>query len=77
LPKKIPWPRSSDSVAFLGSSLEEFLEVRERHVLALRDVAQVGARRQEDRRRKRREQVVREVELEVEPGEVASLRLLD
>ena len=51
--------------------LEELVEVGQRHELALRHVTQVRPRGQVDRRRKLREQVLRQIEIEVEPREVA------
>src|SRR5881394_1054870 len=55
---------------------EERVVVVDRHQLALRHVAEIGPGRQINRRRKLRQQVIRQVEIEVEAGEVASLLLL-
>ena len=51
--------------------LEQPLEVVERDQLALRDVAEVGPRHQEDRRREFGDQVIGQVEVEVEAGQIA------
>ena len=51
--------------------LEQLVEVGQRDQLALRDVAQVRPRGQVDRRGKLRQQVLRQVEVEVEARQVA------
>ena len=56
---------------------EQLVEVGDRDELALRHVAQVGPRGQEDGRRKLGQQVGRQVEVEVESRQVAGLLLLD
>ena len=55
-------------------SLEEILD---RDKLALRNIAQIGPRRQKDRRRKLRQKVIRQIEVEIEAGEVAVFLFLD
>ena len=60
--------------------LEQLVEVVERHELALRDVAQIGPRREVDRRRELGQQVLRQIEVEIEARQVAVgllLRLVD
>ena len=57
--------------------LEKLLEIRERHELALGYVAQIGPRGQKDRRGKLGQQVLRKIEVEVEPREIALILLLD
>ena len=47
-------------------AVEDLLEVLDGHHLALRDVAQVGPRRQEDGRRELGQEVLGQVEVEVE-----------
>ena len=49
-------------------AVEELEEVVDRDELALGDVAQVGARGEEDRRRELGQEVVRQVEVEIEAG---------
>ena len=63
--------RSPSSCLGFRMSVEQLEEVVDRDQLALRHVAQVGPRRQEDRRRKLRQQVVGQVEVEVEARQVA------
>ncbi len=57
--------------------VEELVEVLDRHQLALRDVPQVGPGGEEDRRRELGKEVLGDVEVEIEAGEVALLLLLD
>ena len=54
-------------------AVEQLEEVVDRDELALRDVAEVGPRGQEDRRRELRQEVVGQVEVEVEARQVARL----
>ena len=64
--------RRPSSCFGLRMSLNSSLEVVERDQLALRDVAEVGPRGQEDRRRELGQQVVGQVEVEVEARQVAA-----
>jgi len=54
--------------------LEELVEVAQRHQLTLRDVAEIWTRREVDRRGGLGQQMVGQIEVEVEPAEIA-LRL--
>jgi len=55
----------------IEDAVEQLIEVVDRDELALRDVAQIGPRGQEDRRRKLRQEMVGKVELQVEAREIA------
>ena len=57
----------------IEDAVEELEEVVDGDELALRDVAEVGPRGQEDRRRKLGQEMVGQIEVEVEAGEVARL----
>ena len=52
---------------------KQLLEIIDRHHLALRDVAQVGARGQENGRRELGQKMVGQVEVDVEPGQAGEL----
>ena len=58
-------------------AVEQLVVVVDRDELALRDVAEVGPRGQVDRRRKLGQEVVGQVEVEIEAGQVAVFLLLD
>src|SRR5882724_8740053 len=50
-------------------AVEQLVVIRERDQLTLRDIAQVGARGQVDSRRKLGQEVIRQIEIYVEPGQ--------
>ena len=52
-------------------AIEHLVVIGQRDQLALRDIAQIGARGQVDRRRKLGQEVVRQIEIDVEPRQVA------
>ena len=57
----------------IQDAAEQLVVVRQRHELALGDVAEIRPRRQEDRGRALREQMLRRQEIEIEAREVAPL----
>src|SRR3984957_5244688 len=59
------------------NAVEHVEEVGDRDQLALRDVAQIGARGQVHRRRKRSQKVFGQVEIDVEAGQVSPVLCLD
>src|SRR5712692_6753803 len=58
-------------------AVEQSEVIRERDQLALRDIAQVGAGGQVDGWRKRGQEAIRQIEIDVEPGQVSPVLLLD
>src|SRR5712692_477131 len=58
-------------------AVEQFVVIGERDQLTLRDIAQVGARGQVDGGRKLGQEVIRQIEIYVEPGQVSPVLLLD
>ena len=67
------------SLELLGiqDAVEQLIVIHDRHNLALRDVAQIRTRRQVDRRRKLRQEVLGQIVIEVEPREVARFLSFD
>jgi hypothetical protein len=58
-------------------AIEQLVVIGERDQLALRDIAQIGARGQVDGWRKRGQEVIRQIEIYVEPGQVSPVLGLD
>src|SRR5258707_3336142 len=58
-------------------AVEQSEVIGERDQLTLRDIAQIGARRQVDGWRKLSQEVIRQIEIDVEPGQVSPVLLLD
>src|SRR5271163_1375104 len=67
-PFQLPWSENS---------VEQLVVVGQRDQLALRDIAQIGAGGKVDRRRKLGQEVVRQIEVDVEPLQVPPVLLLD
>ena len=59
------------------NAVEQLVVVGERNQLALRDIPQFGAAGQVHRRRKRGQEALRQIEIEVEAGQVAPVLPLD
>src|SRR5207245_7252638 len=58
-------------------AVEQFVVIGERDQLTLRDITQVGARGQVHGWRKLGQEVIRQIEIYVEPGQVSPVLLLD
>src|SRR5258708_866802 len=58
-------------------SVEHLVVIRERDQLTLRDITQLGARGQVNGWRKLGQEVIRQIEIHVEPGQVPPVLLLD
>src|SRR6266481_9593651 len=71
--------QQADALDLLGVqyAVQNLVVVVDREQLTLRDVAEIRPRREIDGRRKLRQKRVRQVEVEVEPREVAALLPLD
>ncbi len=69
----------AQSFELLGveDAIEQLVIIHDRHQLSLRDVAQVGAGGEEDRRRKLGKELIRDVEVKVEAGQIAPFLPLD
>src|SRR5205814_1313014 len=57
--------------------VEDLEEVINRHELPFGDVAEIGACGEENRGGKLRQKMIRQIEVEIEPGQVALFLLLD
>src|SRR5207249_2806325 len=58
------------------NAVEQFLKVVDRHQLPLGDIAQVGASRQVDGRRKSREEMLGQIEVQIKAGQIAVVLFL-
>src|SRR5687767_13178697 len=61
----------------IQQAIEELIEIVDRDQLPLRYVAKIGSRREKNRRRKLRQQVIRQIEVEIESREVTLFLFLD
>ena len=59
----------------IEDTVEDLVEVFDRDQLALRDIAQIGPRGQVDRRRKFREKMIRQIEIEVKTCQIPTFLL--
>src|SRR6266481_3044434 len=69
--------RSPSSCLGVRRPLKKLVIIGERDQLVLRDIAQIGARGQVDGRRKRGQELIRQIEIYVEPGQVSPVLVLD
>src|SRR4051794_8941736 len=59
------------------NAIEELVVIRQRDQLALRDIAQIGARCQEHGRRELGQEMIGKIEIQVEPLQISTVLLLD
>src|ERR1700733_15795485 len=62
---------------WIEDAAETLVIIVDRHQPALRDIPQIGPRGEIDGGRKLGQKVIRDIEIQIEPGEVARLLLLD
>src|ERR1019366_6362905 len=69
-------PQSFDLLR-VQNAVEQFKEIVDGHEFALRDVAQVQARSQKNGGGKLREKMVRQIKIQIEPGQIPPFLFLD